>query len=52
MKLTIKQKKLWNEAVKTTLREVVKYDGINLYREDERIYLKESAWRKLSYKKL
>ena len=49
--MTTKEKKIWNEAVKATLKEVLKFDGIITSLED-RNYIKDEVTKKISYKKL
>lgn len=42
-------KKLWNEAVRSTLLEIEKYDGVV---PDKQVmkYMVDSVWDKISYK--
>ena len=47
--VTEKEKKLWNEAVKATLREVNKFDGF-IPAQSDRAYLIKKVSERVMYK--
>ena len=49
MKLTPKQKEIWNDAVKATAREMEKWEGLVPDKED-REYLKSQLINRVCYK--
>jgi hypothetical protein len=44
-----RDKQIWNEAVKATLKEVKKYDGL-IPDDSERLYLCKSVYERVSYR--
>lgn len=49
MKLTLNEKKLWNEAVKEAIKEMKRWDGIILDEED-RDRIADGIWERVAYK--
>lgn len=47
--MTEKEKQIWNDAVRATLNQVKKYDGI-IPDDDERKYLCKSVYQRVAYK--
>lgn len=46
---TIKEKQIWNDAIRKATKEVMKYDGI-IVNDREREYMKDMIEHKLLYK--
>jgi len=51
LKLSKNEKIIWNEAVKATLKEVAKFNGI-IPDEDERKFLTQYVKNKVAYKRV